>query len=62
VPADTLTKARVIGRHAGLLIIDGYYRHSIKKKDIVKVTRAKNKAYFVKFNKNYLKKVRRALS
>jgi NAD+ kinase len=62
IPANAVTKVKIVGRHNGIATLDGFYRYKIKKTDTLKITRSKNKAYFIKFNKNYLRKVRKALS
>jgi len=62
VPSKTLTEIRLIKDRKGLVILDGDKECGVTKKDIIKIKKSKNKAYFVKFKRDHLKKVRKLLS
>ncbi len=62
VPADTKTALNVISERKAMLVLDGHLSFSVAKGDKVEVTTSKSKAYLVKFEHNFYKRVKNKLA
>ena len=61
VPPWAKTTIRIITERRGFLVLDGYKTFAITGKDKVEITKAKTKAYLVKFEQSFYKRVREKL-
>lgn len=62
VPSDTLTEIKVTSGKDCMLVLDGLTQHKITRKDEVEITKSYNKAYFIKFQRDFFRKMRRKLA
>jgi len=58
VPPKTRAHLHVTSDRPAILVLDGYDHFDISKEDHIQVEKSKEKAFFVKFEKNFYSKVR----
>jgi len=58
VPEETITKVRVLRDKNARLVIDGEMDRILTKKDRISITQSFEKAYFVKFKRDFFRKVK----
>ena len=61
VPPESVVKLSTATVRDSVLVLDGYYNFKITKKDSITVKKSKDRAYFVKFEKNFYERVKRKL-
>ncbi len=61
VPPWAKTTIRITTERRGFLVLDGYKTFSLTKNDKIEVTKAKTKAYLVKFERNFYSRVKKML-
>ena len=62
VPANTKTIIEIATDRKALVSLDGYTRYDVTKKDKIEITKSKDKAYFIKFEDNFYRKIKRKLT
>ncbi|MFH1424777.1 MAG: NAD(+)/NADH kinase [archaeon] len=61
VPADTLCRVKILREKDAVLVIDGATQHRVTRKDKIEITKSYNKAYFIKFEKDFFNKMKKKL-